>query len=188
MALKNLILSSTDDLTSLLLKKNISRWNDLLEFVKNIPYGRNSNRTDFSLVITENKGTCSSKHAFLKEIAILNDIENVTLVLAIYRMNAVNTPKIKDILYKYKLEYIPEAHCYLKIDNEVIDCTFSNSNFNTISNDILKEIDIQPKDVCFFKVDYHKNFLKNWIKSHFIKYSFEEIWEIREECIKNLES
>jgi hypothetical protein len=39
----------------------------LIEKVKNIPYGRNSNRTDFSLVISENKGTCSSKHAFLKD-------------------------------------------------------------------------------------------------------------------------
>ena len=39
---------------------------ELIVKVKNLPYGRNANRYDFSLVLSENKGTCSSKHAFLK--------------------------------------------------------------------------------------------------------------------------
>ena len=33
----------------------------LIEKVKNIPYGRNSNRTDFSLVISENKRSASNR-------------------------------------------------------------------------------------------------------------------------------
>jgi hypothetical protein len=48
----------------------------LLEKVKVIPYGRNLNRHDFSLVLSENKGTCSSKHAFLKDFADKNNIKN----------------------------------------------------------------------------------------------------------------
>lgn len=66
-------------------------WQETINLVKHIPYGRNSNRTNFSLVISENKGTCSSKHAFLKDFAIKNKIPNVQLIIGIYKMNELNT-------------------------------------------------------------------------------------------------
>jgi hypothetical protein len=53
---------------------------ELIEKVKHIPYGRNSNRYDFTLVISENKGTCSSKHAFLKDFANKNNIPNINYI------------------------------------------------------------------------------------------------------------
>ena len=56
-------------------------WEKTINFVKQIPYGRNSNREDFSLVISENKGTCSSKHAYLKDFANRNNIPNVQLIV-----------------------------------------------------------------------------------------------------------
>ncbi len=157
----------------------------LLEKVRHIPYGRNSNRTDFSLVITENKGTCSSKHAFLKDFADKNNIANIDLVIGIYKMNEQNT-NVGTILSENKIDYIPEAHCYLKINGEVIDVTNPNSDFNKIKNDILEEIIIEPNQVTDFKVNYHKAFIQNWIIENKINYSFEEIWIIREQCIENL--
>ena len=42
----------------------------------------------------ENKGTCSSKHAFLKKVADWNNIKNVKLILGMYQMNELNTQKI----------------------------------------------------------------------------------------------
>ena len=82
----------------------------LIEKVKNIPYGRNANRYDFSLVLSENKGTCSSKHAFLKDFADKNEIENVKLYIGIFKMNETNTPKLGDLLSNNKSKYIPKAH------------------------------------------------------------------------------
>ena len=73
-------------------------FDELIEKVKNIPYGRNANRYNFSLVLSENKGTCSSKHAFLKDFADKNEIENVKLYIGIFKMNEVNTPKLGDLL------------------------------------------------------------------------------------------
>lgn len=157
----------------------------LLEKVKHIPYGRNSNRTDFSLVLSENKGTCSSKHALLKDFADKNNISNVDLIIGIYKMNENNT-KIGSILSEHGIEYIPEAHCYLKINGKVVDATNPFSNFNNIKDSLLEEITIEPNQVGDFKVDYHKKFLKEWIFKNNINFSFEEIWEIREQCINNL--
>lgn len=157
----------------------------LIEKVKHIPYGRNSNRTDFSLVISENKGTCSSKHAFLKDYADKNNIPNIELTIGIYKMNEQNT-QIGTTLSENNIDFIPEAHCYLKINGEVVDVTNSSSDFNKIKNDILEEITIEPNQVSDFKVNFHKTFIQNWIIENRINYSFEEIWAIREQCIENL--
>lgn len=159
---------------------------ELIEKVKHIPYGRNSNRTDFSLVLKENKGTCSSKHAFLKDYADQNQIENVKLFIGLFKMNEQNTPKIAPLLSNYNLEYIPEAHCYLKIDGNVVDVTSETSFYENIKNDILEEIEIEPNQVSEFKINYHKNFIGNNLTSFNKSKTFNEIWSIREQCIEKL--
>lgn len=158
---------------------------ELINTVRQIPYGRNSNRYDFSLVLSENRGTCSSKHAFLKDFADKNQISNVKLIVGIYKMTEKNT-NIGNILSQNNIDYIPEAHCYLKINGNVVDVTSMNSDFNKIKNDILDEIEIQPNQVIDYKINYHQNFIKNWLTQIHSNYSFEEIWKIREECISEL--
>jgi hypothetical protein len=178
---------SKDNLTTLVKDKGIQNWSELIDYTQKLPYGRNQNREDFSLVIKESKGTCSSKHSFLKKIADLNNFDNVKLILGMYRMNHLNTPKIGDTLLKSGLEYIPEAHCYLKLNNQRIDITNPFSDIDNLVCNIIEEIEIEPEQVNTFKVDYHKKFIHNWIKENEIKMNFEEIWQIRERCIKKLE-
>lgn len=158
----------------------------LIEKVKNIPYGRNANRYDFSLVLSENKGTCSSKHAFLKDFADNNGIENVKLFIGIFKMNEANTPKLGNLLSNNNIEYIPEAHCYLKINQVPVDVTTVDSFYDKIKQDIIEEIEITPNQVSDFKVEYHKAFLKKWINETNQNNIFEEIWDIREQCILKL--
>ena len=186
-SLKHLFFNAKDDLTNLLVEKNIKNWSELIEFIRKLPYGRNQNRQDFSLVIKENKGTCSSKHAFLKKIADLNNFDNVQLILGIYNMNNLNTPKIGNIISDNQLEYIPEAHCYLKLNNKRIDITNNDSEINDLAIDIVLEIEIEPEQVATFKVDFHKDYLKKWLLDNKINKSFDEIWKVREMCIEKLE-
>ncbi|WP_144282773.1 hypothetical protein [Chryseobacterium echinoideorum] len=179
-------LISDDELTNLLLQKSIKDWGETVNFVKNIPYGRNLNRHDLSLVLKENTGTCSSKHAFLLKVAQLNNIENVKLILGMYKMNHLNTPKIGNVLQDHHLDFIPEAHCYLMINKQRFDFTTQNSNINDLKKYIIQEIEIEPEQVNIFKVEYHQNFIKDWLEKSKIAKSFDEIWEIREKCIRNL--
>lgn len=123
-------------------------FNELIERVKQIPYGRNTNRYDFSLVISENKGTCSSKHAFLKDFSSKNNIPNIKLYIGIFKMNEENTSKIFPLLSENEIDFIPEAHCYLKINGIPLDVTTSESFYNKIENDILEEIEIEPLQVA----------------------------------------
>ena len=179
-------LTSKDKLTELAKSKGIETWNELTEFIKNLPYGRNKNRTDFGLVLSEQKGTCSSKHALLKSIADFNNVPNIELIIGIYRMTESNTPKIGTVLTKNSIEFIPEAHCYLKINGNRTDLTSGQSEFRKIVKDIIKERLIEPDQVAEFKVDYHKKFIENWLKESNSKLGFDQIWRVREKCIENL--
>ncbi|MEP1140253.1 MAG: hypothetical protein ABJH44_08505, partial [Balneola sp.] len=156
----NYTLASKDELTKLVKSNGINSWNELTEFVKGLPYGRNQNRFDLGLVLTERKGSCSSKHALLKKIADFNNIPNVKLFLGIYKMNQSNTPKIGNELEKYSIEFIPEAHCYLEINETRLDFTADQSEFEKIQNEIIEEKEIETGQVAEFKVEYHKNHIK----------------------------
>lgn len=180
------ILGSNDDLTRMLKEFGITNWNNLVHYVHNLPYGRNANRTDVGLVIKEQQGTCSSKHSLLKKIADLNDIENVKLIIVIYKMNGSNTPKVRNVLVKYGLEYIPEAHCYVKVNNTAIDITANDSDLDELRNDFLTEIEIEPEQVDEYKVNYHKEFIKTWAEENNSTLPFDILWSIREECIKEM--
>jgi len=183
---KDYKLTSKDKLTELVRSKGIETWNELTEFIRNLPYGRNKNRTDFGLVLSERKGTCSSKHALLKSIADFNNITNVNLLIGIYRMTELNTPKIGNELTENSFNFIPEAHCYLKINGNRIDLTTKESEFDKLKKDIIEEKEIEPNEVSKFKVDYHKEFVKRWLKETDSKFTFNKVWSIREKCIENL--
>lgn len=178
-------LQANDDTTQLLLLKGITTWEAALKCIREIPYGRNTNRADFSLVLTENKGTCSSKHALLKVIALNNTIPNVDLVIGMYKMTESNT-KIGTHLSDTTLDYIPEAHCYLKINNHIVDVTTLHSEYEKIQHDLLMEVTIEAHQVVDYKIQFHQDFIKKWIVQNKITHTFEEIWTIREKCIQHL--
>ncbi len=166
----------------------LENWDTLLTHVRNLPYGRNAERTNFDLVLQEAKGTCSSKHALLKKLADENKISGVQLILAIYKMNGLNTPGIGEQLSQSGLAYVPEAHCYLKINGKRLDLTNASSDINRLAADILEEQEIAPEQVGQYKIDFHQNYLRKWIEESKIDQSFEEVWSIRESCIAALSS
>ncbi|MEZ4777978.1 MAG: hypothetical protein R2786_01180 [Flavobacteriaceae bacterium] len=179
-------LTSNGKLTQLVKEIGISTWDELVFFVKNLPYGRNSNRTDFSLVLTERKGTCSSKHGFLKEVAMENGMNHVKLMLVLFKMNGENTPKLESFFSNTTFNYIPEAHTLLRINGVPIDATHTNSDFSKIEKAVISETEIQPKQLSAFKTKAHKEYLKNWIATENITHSLEAIWKMREHCIEIL--
>lgn len=186
--MKNYPLNSKNELTRLVHDLGIDNWQTFMTHVKQIPYGRNEDRSNLSLVLKNNKGTCSSKHALLKAIADENNIPNVELILGMYKMSETNTPKIKPALTNNNLAYIPEAHCYLKINNTRIDLTNEASDISKLETDILEEQSIQPQQVGAYKVDFHKTYMRKWIEEDDSTFTFEELWKIREQCIENLSS
>lgn len=156
-------------------------------YIKNLKYKRNLSKNNKLCVLVDGYGTCSSKHALLYNLAQENNSEDYTLQLCMFKLNEKNTQECKSTLEKFNLEYIPEAHNYLRFKDKIIDCTKSSFDPSSYESDILEEFSIQSDQITDFKVNYQKEFLSTWLENNTnIKYNLEEIWEIREECIRDL--
>jgi len=179
----NFSLSLNATLSKLLSSKQITDFKSAIAYVNELPYGRTSDRSDYNLIIPENKGTCSTKHAFLKQLAIENNQNAVELYIGIYQMNETNTKGVGSVLNHYNLDYIPEAHTYLKINGNVLDITRTTENTTSFEDRLLTEQQILPHQIAAYKVNWHQKFLKQWILNEQLSFTFEEIWKIRELCI-----
>lgn len=167
--------------------RNILTFNQASIFVRQLAYGRNADKNNLASVFTDNCGTCSTKHALLKKLADENNFEKVKLIVGLFKMNKKNTPEISETLHKNQLEFIPEAHCYLKFEDHIIDLTKINSKPTDFLDDLIEEIEISPEQITDYKVNYHKNYLLTWLdKNEQISYSIHDIWKIREQCIQDL--
>lgn len=182
-----MILSANAKYSNLARAKGVDSWEALKAYVAELPYGRTSNPKDISLVLNEGRGTCSGKHALLAAIAKENAISDVQLMVSAFKMSAQSTPSIQKILEKFQLDYIPEAHCYLKEQGEFGDYTRPGKFFNDFESRILDTRELfDCEDIAQEKTAYHQNFMKNWLRENALPYSFEELWQIREECILKL--
>jgi hypothetical protein len=152
--------------------------------LRHLPYGRNTNRADFRLVLTEKRGTCSTKHALLAELAREQEIP-VALTLGIYLMHERNTSGVGPVLEKYGLSFLPEAHCYLLHAKTRIDITRSGVEASEPIGQFLHEETISPTSIGEYKVELHKKFLCTWLVNEpsVAGRTFEQLWKIREECI-----
>lgn len=173
-------------LSKRLLELEVFSFSDAIEFVKNLPYGKTTDRANPDLVLEELKGTCSTKHAIIKKLAQEQNFEQVKLYLCMFKMNEANTPKLNSILSKNKLEYIPEAHCVLKVNDTFVDVTNATSKYEKLKKDVLGSVEIEPNQISDFKLNYHQTYLKKWLQEQELRLTFNELWQIREDCIKAL--
>lgn len=186
MEFKDLIIHSGGDVSSEFLKRNIINLSEALIFVRDLPYARNTDKENLITVFSDNCSTCGPKHALLKLLIDENEFAGFKLMLGVFKMNTENSPLVKETLENYNLTYIPEAHNYLRYHGKMIDVTKVVWNAAAIVRDLVQEIVIEANQISSFKVNYHKTFLQNWIKDNSIPYTLEQLWFIREQCIRDL--
>ena len=168
------------------LQRGITTFREAADYVSRLPYGRNADKTDLATVFSDGCGTCSTKHALLKVLANENDFDGLKLMVGIFKMNHNNTPAVAGTLGKYGLDHIPEAHCYLRYNRGIFDHTFSNVQLDFVA-DLMEEQEIEPLQITDWKVAYHKTFINKWLAGDpQIVFSAVEIWEIREQCIRDI--
>ncbi len=182
----NFDIKPAGEISKIFLDHKISTFHEAANFVRNLPYRRNKNKFDLTSVFTDNCGTCSTKHALLKKLADENSQAELQLITGLFRMNSINTPKISAILDHSKLDYIPEAHNYLKWQNQILDFTTKSSKPFDFENDLIEEIEIQPEQIVDFKVAYHREYLTQWLIKQKLNLTLDQLWSIREHCIASL--
>ncbi len=161
----------------------ISTFAQLTQRVAAIPYGRTSSESPVAVLI-QNRGTCSSKHRLLAEVAEEFHQFAITLTVGIYDMHEDNTPGVGAVLDAAGVASIPEAHCYLKVDDSRFDFTGLRRGVTSPFQSLLSETAVSPKDLVQHKKRLHASCLWNWAGQHGL--SLDDAWTIREACISAL--
>lgn len=162
----------------------INSFQDACHFIAQLPYGRNANREDFSLVFSEGKGTCSSKHALLAELALENAHPEVELIAGIFLMSGETHAKLTGFFEGKSYASLPECHCYLRIKGERFDFTDTSNTLELIAPKLVREQRIDPNQVSDWKIMIHKDYLQRWLnRNPAIGMTLDEVWKEREEAI-----
>ena len=177
-SLPNKAIDRNSELANQFWDLNCKTFHQACEHVWRIPYGRTSKSSDWNLVLTENIGTCSTKHALLKSLADELGLE-IELILGIYPMKESNTPGVGPVLSASKLDCVPEAHCYLSYGGNSVDLTKFGRDPKQPISEFFHEQKIEPIDIGEVKRSIHKQF----IAEHYGEKEIETIWAVREKCI-----
>lgn len=171
------------------IKRDITDFDNACQYIRMLPYRRNTDKDNILCVLKDKSGTCSTKHAVLRKLALENKYDDVKLMLGIFKMDGVYDKRISRTLTNAGLVFIPEAHNYLKINDTYLDVTIAGSNYDTaIKPRLLLEQEIEYYQVTDYKVQFHKDFLIKWLSTQSdLNYILDEIWKIREQCILDLQ-
>ncbi len=168
------------------LDAGIHTFHDALLYVRRLPYARTTDASDLARVFGENRGTCSTKHTLLAALAAESGYD-VRLMLGVYKMDGDNTPWVGPVLSEAGLEYLPEAHCYLKWEEQRYDFTMGASDPVYFEGVLLHEQELDPDGAPAAKKNIHKEFLKTWLgEQPAVTLSFDGLWAAREACMDAL--
>lgn len=185
-ALDQLLIEKSGVVSNSFLALNCTTFMQAALFVQRLPYHRNAKPTDTLCVLNEKQGTCSTKHQLLMQLVKEQGWKDFRLVCGIFKMTPLNTPRCSTVLQNAQLAYIPEAHCYLYFQHQLLDFTGIGWSEDHFKADLLLEKELHSNLYPTEKVDLHQSYLKTWIDTQAIPYSFEQVWTLREQCIHAL--
>lgn len=187
--MKSFPLTADLPLTRLFLERGITDFSAACAHVQSLPYGRNANRSDFSLVLTEGKGACSGKHALLASLAEEHGESEIELIAGIFLLSGETHPVLASFFAGKPYAAIPECHCYLRYKGERFDFTSPGNGMERIAPKIIREQRIEPHQVVEWKPNMHAHYLEAWLKRNpQLDLTFEAVWRDREACIALMES
>ena len=173
-------------LTNAFLAHGCKTFAEAVAYVAALPYGRTTNRADYRQVLSEGRGTCSTRHAVIAALGAQLELP-VQLYIGIYDMSETNTPGVGAVLQKHGLRAMPEAHTFMRYAGERVDISRPDVQRDEVVDRYTDEVAITPEQIGDFKVEYHQRYLKTWLQeTPEVQYSFEQLWAIREECIQAL--
>ncbi len=185
--LRDIPLSSESALSFAFQRLRCRTFADAAELVWRLPYHRNVD-ADVLAVLREERGTCSSKHALLANLATDESVP-MRLMLGIYYMTGMNTRGVGPVLVRHGLAGIPEAHCWLEVMGAPLDITRLLDGAQAAPVHFLRTELIRPEQVGEYKRRFHQDFLADWAGSADAGgLTADGLWRVREECIASLGS
>ncbi len=169
-------------------ERGITMFSAACAFIENLPYGRISDRDKLELVLTENRGTCSSKHGILARLCEENNLEEIELIAGIFLMSPETHVELTDFFKDKPYNNLPEMHCFFRLStHDRYDFTSKNNRLALIEPKLIREQRIEPHQTGDWKEKIHQDYLRRWVaRKPELNLTFDEIWAQREECIRLL--
>ncbi|NVM44388.1 MAG: hypothetical protein HWN79_05680 [Candidatus Lokiarchaeota archaeon] len=120
-------LKPVGELSKKFLDLGIKTFKDACNYVHNVDYGYNTDYEDRMILFKEKKGSCTSKHAVIAELAQELKIPLYKYVY-VYKLTEEITTGVQHILEKYDIPYVPMVHCFLVYEDYQFDLTEGNYN------------------------------------------------------------
>jgi hypothetical protein len=161
----NKALAASGPVSEKFLSMGIRNFIDACRFVRELPYGYNSNRDDLMILFKEKFGSCTTKHAVIATLAEELGLP-ISKEIGIYAMTEEIVSGTSEILDKYQLPYVPMLHCFLVHDEQGIDLTEGNKNGKNRSiDDFLFTEKVIPNITARDEYLLYRNALKDRILS-----------------------
>ncbi len=155
------------------------------EHLRALPYGRGTSRA-FSAPLLDGRGTCSTKHAAFKELALEQGFDDVALVLVMTALAPPVGPAVAAAAAAHGVPVIIDAHCRVDVAGEPVDLTFPDDEPPLRPGEELSQVHIAPDDVIEEKPRRHRAFVSEYAAAHGL--SAEALWAAREAFIAALAS
>lgn len=155
---------------------------DAARWIEDLPYGRNSSPLDYHLVPLEQRGTCTTKHAFLAALGREQGC-SLQLLLCFFEMSGETHRAIAETLAQAGLDSILEAHCVIGFAGKTFDATGLTSGDRRPKYSGFTELSLERLDQ---KKVIHRAALAAWAARRRIAVPLEDLWPIREQCIRDL--
>jgi hypothetical protein len=158
-----------------------SRFDVLAAHVRALPCGYAHRPGDPLAILREARGTNSAKHHLLATVAQSCGHPEVVLTLGIYAMSERNTPGIGAILDAASVSSIPQAHCYLTVDNQRLDFTGPSQTPLSPLRSLTAEFFLTPDKLAERRAPLQQQALAQWAAQQSM--SFEAAWALRQACL-----
>lgn len=123
--LPNKEINGSGSISKKFIELGVDDFHHACRWVKDLPYGYNSNHDDPLIIFMERRGICTTKHGAIAMLAQEIGL-NVHKMLGFYKLNEQIVSGTGKILDKYGLNYIPQIHCFLSFQMNFVDLTEDN--------------------------------------------------------------
>lgn len=134
----------------------------LAEHVRALPFGRPRWANDPLAVLHEGRGTCSSKHRLLAEVAHACGHDEVGLGIGLYEMNAHNSPGVGPVLQAAGLDSIIDTRCHLTVGAHRFDFSGLGAGEASPFDALLAEHRVQPTELSVTNDRLLREALASW--------------------------
>src|SRR5262245_24801767 len=136
-----------NSVSDLFLERNVTTFHAACQWVKDLPYGCNSNFENVLALFADNCGTCFSKHGVIALLARELTLD-VHKYVGIYRLTDDIVTGVSALFEPYGVSFVPQMHCFLEYRGAYVDLTDGNANGKNCAIELYDDVfRVEPEPV-----------------------------------------